>query len=107
MHRICIPEGAILSATHEEIDILYPILMEEPNDAARITEVTPRTEVCIKASFQSMPNSARRSLRSKFILPKVAATIAPCLEKVYGRAPNRQTGLWRGSRLSRLMLWDH
>ena len=65
----------------EEMDILDPIL-EERGDAARIVEVTPCTEACIKASFQSMSNAAWRSLRSKFILPKVSATITPCLDKV-------------------------
>ena len=68
----------------EEMDILDPVLTEEPGDAARIVEVMPRTEACIKASFQSMPNSTRRNLRSKFILPKAPSTIAPRLDKVYG-----------------------
>ena len=65
------------------MDILDPILEEEPGNAACIVEVTPRTEVCIKASFQSMLNAAQRSLCSKFILPKASATITPCLDKVY------------------------
>lgn len=40
----------------KEMDILDPILAEEPGDAAYIVEVTPCTEACIKASFQSMLN---------------------------------------------------
>lgn len=51
------------------MDILDPILTE-PGDAASIVEVTPRTETCIKAGFQSMSNATRRCLRSKDILPK-------------------------------------
>ena len=46
----------------EEIDILDPILDERPGNEARIMEVSPRTRVCITASFCSMANSARRTL---------------------------------------------
>ena len=38
-----------------------------------------------------MPNTARRSLRSKFILPKAATTIAPRLDKVYGDSCSKST----------------
>ena len=47
----------------EDMDILDPILDEQASDEVRIAEVSPRTEVCIMASFHSMPNtnSPRRS----------------------------------------------
>ena len=38
------------------MDILDPILAEEPGDVAYIVEVTHYTEACIKANFQSMLN---------------------------------------------------
>ena len=75
----------------EEMDILDPILTEEPSDAARIVEVTPCTEACIKAGFQSMPNGTRRCLRSKHILPKAPTTIAPRLDKVYVDSCSKNT----------------
>ena len=65
------------------MDILDPILDKQASDEAHVVKVSPRTEACITASFHSMPNSARRSLRSKFILPKAPVTYAPCLDKVY------------------------
>ena len=68
-----------------------PILAEEPGDAARIVEVTPRTEACIKAGFQSMPNAIRRCLRSKHILAKAPTTIAPRLDKVYADSCSKST----------------
>ena len=75
----------------EEMDILDPILDEQASDEARVMEVLPRTEACIMASFHSMPNSARRSLRSKFILSKAPVTRAPCLEKVYADSCSKST----------------
>ena len=75
----------------EEMNILDPILDEQASNEARIVEVSPCTEVCITASFHSIPNSARRSLRSKFILPKAPVTCAPCLDKVYVDSCSKST----------------
>ena len=75
----------------EEMDILDPILTEEPSDAARIVEVTLCTEACIKAGFQSMTNATLRCLHSKHILPKAPMTIAPCLDKVYADSCSKNT----------------
>ena len=75
----------------EEMDILDPILDEQPSDEAHIMEVSPCTEACIMASFHSMPNSARRSLQSKFILPKAPVTRAPRLDKVYVDSCSKST----------------
>ena len=65
----------------KEMESLDPILEEGPGDTARIVEVTPHTEACIKANFHSMSNAARKSLRSKFILPKVSSTLTPHLDR--------------------------
>ena len=73
------------------MDILDPTSTEEPGDVARIVEVAPRTEACIKASFQSMPNTVSRNLCSRFILPKVPTIIAPHLDKVYGDSCSKST----------------
>ena len=73
------------------MNILDPILDEQATDEARVVEVLPRTEVCITAGFHSMPNSARRSLRSKFILPKAPVTRAPRLDKVYVDSCSKST----------------
>ena len=73
------------------MDILDPILDEQASDEARVVEVLPRTKACIMASFHSMPNSARRSLRSKFILPKASVTRAPRLDKVYADSCSKST----------------
>ena len=66
----------------EKMESLDPILEQEPGNTACIVEVTPRTEACIKASLHSMSNAARRSLQSKFILPKMSSTLMPRLDKV-------------------------
>lgn len=66
-----------------EMDILDPILDDQPSDEARIMEVSPHTGVCIAASLRSMANSARRTLWSKFTLPKAPVIPAPRLDKVY------------------------
>ena len=75
----------------EEMDILDPILDDEPGDKARIVEVSPHTGTCITVSFRSMANSVRRTLRSKFILLKVPVTCAPRLDKVYADLCSKST----------------
>ena len=60
----------------EEMDILDPILAEEPGDAARIVEVTPRTEACIKAGFQCQCLMPPGDACTANIFPKVPTTIA-------------------------------
>ena len=67
----------------EEMDILDPILDNQPSDEAHVMEILPRTGACIMASFRSMANSARRTLWSEFILPKAPVTPALHLDKVY------------------------
>ena len=95
----------------KEMDILDPILTEEPSDAARIVEVMPRTEVCIKASFQSMCNATWRTLRGKFILPKAPTTLPLTWTRFMPtharRALSRQTGPWRACRCLCWTPWGH
>ena len=74
----------------EEMDTLDPIL-DEDRDIARVVEVSPRTEECIRTSFRSLPNATRRNLRSKFILPKAPVTITPRLDKVYADSCSKST----------------
>jgi len=64
-------------------DTIDPILEGDPSDSAHVVEESPRTEACIKASFHSMPNGVRRSLRSQFMLAKVASTISLRVDKVF------------------------
>ena len=74
----------------EEMDTLDPIL-DKDRDIARVVEVSPRTEECIRTSFRSLPNATRRNLQSKFILPKAPVTITPCLDKVYADSCSKST----------------
>ena len=79
----------------EEMDILDPILDEQPGDEARVVEVSPHTGACITASFRSMTNNARRTLRSKFILPLlVPLDLTRFMPTRARRAPNSRTSLW-------------
>ena len=73
------------------MDILDPILDEQPGDEARVVEVSPRTGACITASFRSMTNNAWKTLRSKFILPKPPVTRAPRLDKIYADSCSKST----------------
>ena len=75
----------------EEMDIIDPILDEQPGDEARVVEVSPRTGAYITASFHSMTNSSRRTLRSKFILPKAPVTRTPRLDKIYADSCSKST----------------
>ena len=95
----------------KEMDILDPILAEEPGDAACIVEVIPHTEARIKASFQSMPNATQRCLRSNHILPKASMIIASAWIKFMPiparRVQSNWTGLWGIARPSHWTPWDH
>ena len=75
----------------EEMDIIDPILDEQPGDEACVVEVSPRTGACITASFHSMTNSSRRTLQSKFILPKAPITHTPRLDKIYADSYSKST----------------
>ena len=75
----------------DEMDILDPILDEQARDEACVVEFSPHTEACITVSFHSMPNSARRSLWSKFILPKAPVTRTPLLDKIYADSCSKST----------------
>ena len=92
------PQSGLFEATKripgttwaEEMDTLDPIL-DEDRDIARLVEVSPRTEECIRTSFRSLLNATRRNLRSKFILLKVPVTITPRLDKVYADSCSKNT----------------
>ena len=69
----------------KEMETLVSILEEEPSNTAHLVEVTHCTKACIKVSFHSMSDTARRSLWSKFILLKVSTTLNLQFDKVYSK----------------------
>ena len=54
----------------EEMDILDPILMEEPSDAARIIEVTPAPKHALRLVFSQCPIPPEEACVASLFFPK-------------------------------------
>ena len=55
-----------------------------------------RADTFITETFHSMANNARKSLRSKFIIPKAPITCTPRLDEVYTDSCSKGTNKWTG-----------
>ena len=75
----------------EEMDILNPILAEEPSDTARIVEVTPRTEACINAGFSQCLTPPGDACTASIFSQRCQQPLPPYLDKVYADSCSKST----------------
>jgi len=72
----------------------------------RVARVTPATEALLKRSFVSLVNKDRIDERNVYVLPKVAVTKVPSLDKVMAThcSKSTKTNDWTLSRIQALTL---